>query len=120
MSNVLRIVLLIITLIYLFNIIKSIKSKKLQLSFSVFWLILGIIMCFAIIFPFVIENIANILGFEISSNMVFFVAIFLQTYLIFNLTIKLSKENQKNRLLIQEISLINKKIDYLNKKIDEK
>ena len=35
----LRIALIIITLIYLFLVLKKIHSKKLQMSFSTFWII---------------------------------------------------------------------------------
>ena len=48
--------------------------------------------------------------------MLFCITIFIAFYLIFNLTIKLSKEYQKSTLLIQEISLLKARV----KKLEEK
>lgn len=112
----LRVALIVITLIYLIIILKAIKNKKLQISFSIFWIITGLILIIAIAIPNLIQNISNILGFELSVNMIFCVAIFLSFYLIFNLNILLSKENKKNILLIQEISILKERVDELENK----
>lgn len=113
MQLTLRIALILITLTYLFIIIKAIKNKKMQISFSVFWIITGLILIIAIAIPNMIENISKLLGFSLSVNMIFCVAIFLLFYLVFNLNIILSKENKKNTLLIQEISMLKKRIEEL-------
>lgn len=120
MSVTLRIALCIVSIIYLLIIVKSIKSQKLQLSFSIFWIFIAGIMLFAIAFPNLIEIFAVWLGFELTSNMVFFITIFVAFYLIFNLTIKVSKDNSKIRELIQEISMLNKKIEELEKRLGGK
>lgn len=111
----LNIVLIIITLIYIFLILKSIRKKKLQMSFSVFWLITGILLIIALLIPNLVENISKILGFEVPANMVFCLTIFVSFYLIFNLTIGLSKENKKNTMLVQEISILKKRVEELEK-----
>ena len=48
--------------------------------------------------------------------MIFSIAIFIILYLIFNLTILISKEQNRNTLLIQEISILKKRINELEKK----
>ncbi len=111
----LNIVLIIITLIYIFLILKSIRKKKLQMSFSVFWLITGILLIIALLIPNLVENISKILGFEVPANMVFCLTIFVSFYLIFNLTIGLSKENKKNTMLVQEVSILKKRVEELEK-----
>ena len=116
MQLTLRIALIIITLIYLFIIIKAIKNKKMQISFSVFWIITGLVLLIAIAIPNMIENISKLLGFELSVNMIFCAAIFLLFYLVFNLNILLSKENRKNTLLIQEISILKQRVEELENK----
>lgn len=113
--KILNIVLIIITLIYIFLILKSIRKKKLQISFSVFWLITGIILIIALLIPNLVENIAKMLGFEVPANMVFCLTIFVSFYLIFNLTVALSKENKKNTMLVQEVSMLKKRVEELEK-----
>lgn len=116
MTSNLKWALIFITLIYLFLIFKKIKDKKLQLSFSTFWIISGILLIIAIITPNLIEWLTHILGFEIPANMLFCITIFTAFYLIFNLMVKLSKEAQKNILLVQEISLLKDRVEKLEKK----
>lgn len=109
----LKLVLILITLIYIFLILKSIRKKKLQMSFSVFWLITGILLIIALLIPNLVENISKALGFEVPANMVFCLTIFVSFYLIFNLTVALSKENKKNTLLVQEVSMLKKRVEKL-------
>lgn len=115
----LNLVLIVITLIYIFLILKSIKKKKLQMSFSVFWLITGILLIIALLIPNLVENISKALGFEVPANMVFCLTIFVSFYLIFNLTVALSKENKKNTLLVQEISMLKKRVENLEQHYKE-
>lgn len=116
MNLVLRIVLVIITLIYMFMVVRNIRKKRLQISFSIFWLITAILLIIALIWPNTVNDVGRLLGFEVTANMVFFVTIFMAFYLIFNLTISLSKETKKNILLIQEISILKKRVDELEEK----
>ena len=111
----LNVVLIIITLIYLFLILKAIRKKKLQMSFSIFWLITGVLLIIALLIPNLVETISVVLGFEVPANMIFCITIFVSFYLIFNLTISLSKENRKNTLLIQELSMLKKRVEELEK-----
>ena len=116
----LKIALIVITLIYLSLILRKIKNKKLQISFSTFWLVSGVLLIIAIATPNLIEYITKTLGFEIPANMLFCITIFVAFYLIFNLTVKLSKEAQKNTSLVQEISLLKKRVEKLEKEQNKK
>lgn len=120
MQITLRIALIIITLIYLFFILKAIKNKKIQISFSIFWIFTAFILIIALAIPNLIKNVSNALGFELTTNMIFCVTIFISFYLIFNLTTLLSKENRKNVTLIQELSILKKRVDELEKNKGEK
>ncbi|MBR3163398.1 MAG: DUF2304 domain-containing protein [Clostridia bacterium] len=115
----LKIALAIMAFIYILLIIKEIKNKKLQLSFSTFWLISGILLIIAIVTPNLIEYFTKLLGFEVPVNMLFCITIFVAFYLIFKLTLKLSNESQKNVTLVQEISLLKKRIENLENKLNK-
>ena len=116
MQLTLRIALIVITLAYLFVILKAIKNKKMQISFSVFWIITGLILIIAIAIPNMIQNISKLLGFTLSVNMIFCAAIFLLFYLVFKINIALSSENKKNTLLIKEISMLKQRVEELENK----
>lgn len=122
MQLTLRIALIIITIIYIFMIMRAIKNKKMQISFSTLWIVIGLVLIIAVAIPNMIDNISKLLGFELSVNMIFCAAIFLLFYIVFNFNILLSKENKRNIILIQEISIMKKRIQELEEKIknDEK
>ena len=120
MPLTLRIALIAITLIYILLILRSIRRKKMNVSFSIFWIIAGFILIIFAIVPHMVEAISKMLGFEAPSNMLFVLTIFIAFYLIFNLTTIISQENKKNVLLVQEVSLLKKKVKELEEKMNDK
>jgi len=105
-SDTLKILLILITLIYLFVIIKAVKKRKMHINYSIFWIFTGVVLIVSILIPNFIENISNFLGFEKTSNMVFCIAIFILFYLVLNLTNIVSKQYQQIVKLIQEVSIL--------------
>lgn len=111
----LKIVLLIVLLIYLFVILKSVKRKNLRISYLIFWSITGLILIIALFIPNFVESISKLLGFELPINMIFSFAIFIILYLLFDLTKLITKEQNKNITLIQEISMLKERVERLEK-----
>ena len=64
---------------------------------------------------FHVENLTKLLGFEVQSNMLFCITIFVAFYLIFELTIRVSKVYTNNISLVQEISLLKNRVEQLEK-----
>lgn len=124
MSVSLKVFLIFFTIIYLLLIFKLIKKRELNLSFSIFWIFAGLALIFIFIamllFPGLLSNISKFIGFEIPANMVFCISIFALFYIGLDLTWKLSKENRKNILLIQEVSMLKDRLEKLENKINSK
>lgn len=119
MQNSLKIALVVILLIYLFVILKSVKRKNMRINYLIFWSITGVMLIIALIVPNFVDNISKFLGFELPINMIFSFAIFVILYLIFDLTRLITKEQNKNITLIQEISILKQKVDKLEEKINK-
>lgn len=115
----LKIFLILIILLYIFFILKAVKRKNMRIGYLVFWLITSIVLTIALITPNSVENISNFIGFEIPINMIFCIAIFIILYLIYDLTILITKEQNKSVALIQEISMLKEKIENLEKTIND-
>ena len=115
MNTSLKLALIVILLIYLFCILKAVKRKNMRIGYLIFWAITGVILIFALLIPNLVDNVSQLIGFEMPINMIFSVAIFIILYLIFDLTILISKEHNKNVLLIQEISILKKRVEDLEK-----
>ena len=115
MGTNLKVLLIIILLVYLFFILKAVKKKNMRIGYLIFWSITGVILIIALLIPNLIENISKLLQFEIPINMIFSIAIFIILYLVFDLSILLSKESNNNVILTQEISMLKKKVDEIEK-----
>ena len=120
MSIVLRIALIVTTLIFIIIILQSIRQKKLNITFSLFWLVIGTLLILAIIVPNFIETISKFLGFRAPVNMLFVIAIFVAFYSIFSLSVIATSEYKKNILLIQEVSILKKRVKKLEETINGK
>lgn len=116
MQNPLKIVLVAILIIYLFIILKSVKHKNMRINYLIFWSITGIALIIALIVPNFVDNISKMLGFELPINMIFSLAIFIILYLIYDLTRLITKEQNNNIKLIQEVSILKKRIEDLEEK----
>ena len=116
MQGTLNIALICIVLIYIFFILKAVKKKNMRIGYLIFWSITGLILIVALLIPHLVENISNLLGFEMPINMIFSVAIFIILYLIFDLIVLISKEEKKNIMLIQEVSMLKKRVKELEEK----
>ena len=112
----LRIALIVVLLIYSLCILRAVKRKNMRINYLIFWSIMGIVLIIALIAPNFIENASNFLGFGLPINMIFSIAIFIILYLIFDLTKLITKEQNKNVILTQEISLLKKRVEELEKK----
>lgn len=119
MSITLRLVLIVITVIYMYLIVNSVKKKKMQTSIAIFWVLTGVLLIIAILIPNFIEFVSNLLGFEKASNMVFCLAIFIAFCLNLALTVVIAKLENKCTILVQEVSILNKKIDTIEKDINK-
>lgn len=120
MQQNLKIVLIIIVIMYIFFILKAVKRKNMRINYLIFWSITGIALIISLLAPHFVENIASVLGFGLPINMIFSVAIFIILYLIFDLTKQISKEQNKNTNLTQEISILKKRVKELEEKNGDK
>jgi len=114
----LKIALLISLIVYLIIVSISVKHKTMRINYLIFWAFIGGLMVIALLIPGLIKNISIFLGFEAPVNMLLVGSIFMILFLIHDLTRLITKEQNKNVMLIQEISLLKERIEKLenNKK----
>ncbi|WP_346678455.1 DUF2304 domain-containing protein [Erysipelatoclostridium sp. An173] len=92
------------------------KKGRIPMKFALVWYVPSVAIVLLAIFPGLFEFIASILGFQTISNLVvgfLFVILFL---IIIALTVIIAGQTTKINLLIQEVSLLKKKIDDTNLK----
>lgn len=119
MSFSLQIVFIIASLWTFWFIIRQIQKKNLNIEDSIVWILWSVLLLIFSIFPQIPIFISQLLGFKSMSNFVFSMFIFFLYLMLFSQSIKISDLKEKNKDLVQKLS-IKEYEDYLRNKKDEK
>lgn len=111
MSANLRLIILLITTVIIFIILKILQKGRLPIKYSLVWFLSTVVMLLVAIFPEFLIMVANLLGFKTMSNMVIGVMIIILLFISMVLTIIVSGQKEKIKLLVQEVSLLKKGVD---------
>ncbi len=106
MSLTLRIFLIVLMMLFIIMVIHKVKNKNISMRYAVLWIVISIGLIFIVIFPQIVIWLSKQLGFKVTSNMIFLIGFFLQSYLLFNVTITMSKQREYIKEAIQEISIL--------------
>lgn len=106
MSSKLLLISFLYAIIIIFFILYLLKKGKINIKYAILWLLLFGLLAFLLLIPNSFGIITSLLGFKISSNMIF--AILISVLIIINicLTAIVSTQDMKLRKLIQEISIM--------------
>ena len=105
MSIALRVLLIIVSVMNTLNILRRIRKSKLQIDYSIFWLVFSMILIVIAVFPQIVIKLAQIIGFQSSANMVFLLVIFALMFKSFQSTLEISQLQYKIEELTQKIAL---------------
>jgi hypothetical protein len=109
MNLILRAVLIAGALLTLIYFVYQIRKKRLQIDYTLFWVLFSGLLFVVALFPQIIISAAHLLGVDSPANLVFLVIIFLLVLRLFSVTLKLSRLNQQVSDLIQRLALVEKK-----------
>lgn len=108
MSRALIVVSVIFSLFIMLFVIILLRKKRINIKYSLIWLILFFILGISVLIPGLLEGITRILGFKTASNMVISLILMVLVIITICLTVIVSQQDKKIRLLIQEISILKK------------
>lgn len=111
MNERLKIIVLLLAIIGLMYILKMIISNKIDLKYSLTWIITGIFIVVLGLFPSIITYIASTLGIAEDINALFFLGFMLISMITLSLTIAQSRNSQKIKEITQHVALLEKKIE---------
>lgn len=112
----LRMGLTIVSIIVFIVIALLVSKKKLNIKYSIVWLIWALLLIFMAIFPETFYGVSDLLGIELPVNAVFLIMIALLYGLTLFVYIMISKHNEEIIKLTYEISVLKKELDELKKK----
>lgn len=116
MNSGLRLGLLLASLFVTVFIIICIVRNKINIKYSIVWLLWSLLTLIMSIFPETFYGVADLLGIELPVNAVFLIMAALLYGLTFFLYITISKHNEEIIQITYEIADLNKKIEELKKK----
>lgn len=108
MSVALRICLVALSIISLFYIIRKIRYSKMQIEYTLFWIVLSIIMILMAVFPQIVYWITWRMGMVSAANVVYLFIIGILLVEVFMMTIEISNLESKVQALIQEVGISGK------------
>ena len=108
MSVALRICLVALSIISLFYIIRKIRYSKMQIEYTLFWIVLSIIMILMAVFPQIVYWVTWRMGMVSAANVVYLFIIGILLVKVFMMTIEISNLESKVQALIQEVGISGK------------
>ena len=116
----LQITLSVAVICYFVIILYYLKRKMLELQYTLIWLFAGVIMGIMIYFPELLVWFVRLLGIESNMNGLYILCIAFIMMILMTLTSIVSRQQLKIRILIQEISMMEKRIRELENQKDGK
>ena len=111
MNLTLRIALLIFSIMLICLTTFILRKDRIPINYSLLWYFSALVILIVAVFPFILEHLANMLGFATISNLVIGIIITILLFLNMSLTIITSGQNEKITLLIQEVSILKERIE---------
>lgn len=105
MTNIFRIILLVVSLFTMIFMLKRIRQSKIQIEDSLFWILFAIMVVILGAFPVIADFMAGVIGIYSTVNFIFLFFIFILLIKEFSMTIKISQLENKIKELTQEIAL---------------
>ena len=105
MTPVFRIILIVVSLLTTFYILKKIRQSKLQIEYAIFWILFaGVLIVFSL-FPWLVSMFTRLIGMQLPVNFIFLFFIIVLLVKMFLMTIELSALENKVKDLTQELAL---------------
>lgn len=110
MSQRLQIALIAAVVLVIFWLIQYVRKGKCNLRFVLPWFAVLGVLGLLVIFPGISAGLASLVGIALPSNLILFLGLGVSWLLIFHLTVVLSRMNDKQRRLTQELALLRKEL----------
>lgn len=107
----LSIAFILLSLAFLVYAVYQVKRNKLLLRYSLMWILLSVLLLVVAIFPQPIFALAGLVGFDLSSNFIFSIAIFFLLLLCLGQSRTISQLVIKQTETTQRLALLEKRLE---------
>jgi len=113
----LNLVAIVGSALLLLVILELIRRRYLRERYALIWIILGALFLVISIWMDILYGLAQVLGFSVPSNALFFFGILFLLLISLGLSVITSRLAEKNRVLTQEVVLLKKRFNDLEKNL---
>ncbi|MDS0525583.1 DUF2304 domain-containing protein [Clostridium sp. SHJSY1] len=110
MNSRIQILFIVVVFLFLIGIIHLLKKKKLDLKYTLLWIIATVVLLIVTIFPNIMYVISNLIGIETPINSALVLAGVFVIIILITITSIVSQLNRTVRVLVQEVALLEKRI----------
>ena len=97
---------IIFALVVMALIVSLLLRRQLREKYAVLWLLVGVAILVLALFPGLLVGLADVLGVEIPSNLIFSLAIFLLVGVTLHLSWELSQAEDEVRRVAEEVAIL--------------
>lgn len=119
MQPIFRIILIVVSLLTMWFMMRKIRQAKVQIEAAMFWVIVALILVVFSLCPAIADVCARLLGIYSTPNFLFLFMIFLLMVKVFSMTIQVSQMESKQKELVQKIALAQKEREELEVRMQE-
>ena len=105
MTMQLRMVLIVVSVLTTWLILRKIRMSKMRIEDSIFWIGFSLMLIVFSVFPEIVYWMSDLSGTQTPVNFIFLFIIFVLILRIFRLTVKISQLETKVRDLVQRIAI---------------
>ncbi len=106
MTSQLRLSLIILSAVFMIVVIRLVRRGRLQLKYSLLWLLIGCTFIICAVFPGVVTFFKGLFGIALTSNFVFLAGLGGLFLVCLSLTVIVSWQARDIRMLVQRIALL--------------
>jgi hypothetical protein len=104
-----QIIAIIASLLFIAFIARLIVRGKLREEYAIIWIICSVFLIVFALWREGLDLVSKMLGFELPSNLIFTGAIFAMLIYLLHLSVVVSKLQEQNKTLAQDIALLKEK-----------
>ncbi|MCI9416148.1 MAG: DUF2304 domain-containing protein [Eubacterium sp.] len=110
MSLKIQIIVAVLIVTALAGIANMVRKGTLDIKFALSWIMVGGMVLILDLFPGSMSYLVHLLGIELPVNMMFFFGFCFTLFLVFTLTVKVSRQSEQIKRLTQEVGLLEERM----------
>lgn len=110
---------LILTIVLVVMVLSQVRNQKMKEKYAALWLIISTLIIILVIFPKLLDWLADLVGIETPVNLLFLLAIIMLIGVALHLTQALSKMGEDTRILAEKAAINDLLVEQLTARVSQ-